>query len=617
MVLGSTSGSTCAVYLSGRPADVPVGVAQSSWPDVLFITVSRMTVSAVLLAAVLSVARVWAQDAPVVATQEGRVSGIQEESTKGKVFYSYYGIPFAKPPLGDLRLKDPVAAESWDGLLDGSAMPEPCLQAPFSDTAMGVKTKPENLIGKEDCLYVNVFTPKPTDEEAKLPVMVWIHGGGYFSGGAHEYLPHVLLNHDIVLVVLQYRLGIMGFLSTEDSVIPGNFGLKDQTLALQWVQRNIHNFGGDKTRVTIFGESAGGASVHLLVLSPKTDGLFNRAIMQSGSALSPWGFTWSYGEQLQHVTTKTGCPTDQGSEALLVCLQGIDDRELAALYQAYFGWFILPCIIGPRVDGDFIPDDPGRMLREGRYKKVDVMTGVTSDEGALFTKPMYVQKEIFNAIETNFSVMAPVVLQCQADNTDPPSVARRIFRHYLGEGKLDPEAQSEELTRMMTDRHMMVDNEMMVMQHVKNPATGNTFRYVLTHRGELSFGDFFPSDVGSQWVSHLDDLYYLFRGGRMLQPPHQPPQRPRDLREEEDLAVRDIMTALWTNFAAKGNPTPDDSLGFIWEPFTKDDHRYLVLKPTPMMEADQRQEVRKFHASLPTKMNFALNPELVQEEVEM
>ncbi|KAG7153841.1 Venom carboxylesterase-6-like 8, partial [Homarus americanus] len=193
-------------------------------------------------------------------------------SASSRALYAYQGIPFAKPPVGDLRFKDPVPSEPWEGVRDGTKLPEPCLQVSFFMFTSGVRVPPEKLLGVEDCLYLNVYTPVDNGPKADLPVMVWIHGGAYFSGSTKEYLPLVILDHDVVLVVIQYRLGVLGFLSTEDSVIPGNFGLKDQTLALKWVQRNINNFGGDKTKVTIFGESAGGASVHFHMLSPKSKG---------------------------------------------------------------------------------------------------------------------------------------------------------------------------------------------------------------------------------------------------------------------------------------------------------------------------------------------------------
>lgn len=269
--------------------------------------------------------------------------------------------------------------------------------------------------------------------------------------------------------------------------------------------------------------------------------------------------------------------------------------------------------VGPRVDGDFVPDEPGRLARDHRHKKVDIIIGYTADEGAIFTKSIMAQEELVTAIETNFSAIAPITLQCDTDNADPPSVARKIYNHYLGEGKLDPAAQKEQFTKMFSDRFEKVGSEFVALYHAGDPASKNTYSYMLTHRGQLSHGDFAVED-GRHWVYHADDLFYLFRGGPFLQPREQPPERPQDLQRQEDLKLRDIITTLWVNFASAGNPTPDDSLGFIWEPSTKDNLQYLDLKPKPTMEPNQRQEVRRFHASLPTKANFALHPHLVQEE---
>ncbi|KAG7153840.1 Pyrethroid hydrolase Ces2a-like [Homarus americanus] len=170
-----------------------------------------LAAAALVLAAAAASAKAE-EDSPVVATEEGLVSGLREESTKGRTFYSYYGIPFAKPPLGNLRLQDPEATKSWEGVLDGSKMPEICLQVPSDAALGGIKVPPEVIVGDEDCLYLNVFTPTAGVDGGRsdLPVMVWLHGGGFVFGSAQEYLPHVLMTHDVVLVVVQYRLGILG-----------------------------------------------------------------------------------------------------------------------------------------------------------------------------------------------------------------------------------------------------------------------------------------------------------------------------------------------------------------------------------------------------------------------
>ncbi|XP_047475843.1 cholinesterase 2-like isoform X2 [Penaeus chinensis] len=545
--------------------------------------------------------------APVVAVAEGRVAGVTETSTKGRGFHAYYGVPFARPPLGELRLKDPVRAEGWEGVRDGSKMPPPCLQVPFDLSAMGVVLGPEELYGDEDCLYLNVFTPKMEAVE-RLPVMVWIHGGGFFSGGAYEYLPHVLMNHDIVLVVVQYRLGIMGFLSTEDEVMPGNFGMKDQVMALRWVQDNIHSFGGDAARVTIFGESAGGASVHLHMLSPKSKGLFSRAIMHSGSALAPWAYREQFKSVTEEVCKSVGCAEGLNSQEILACLQQADGRRLAASFQDCMKWFLLPVVALPRNDGDFLPDDPARLMRDGEFHHVNVMSGITRDEGALISQLLLVREDLFDALRENFSVVGPISMAIGPEVPDPVEFSTKVYQHYLGDLTFDPD-RMEDLMRLMTDYSFAVPHDLTTLHHARVSGLA-TYRYELRHRAELSFGDFYETEKGRHWIPHSDDLHYLFAGGPLLAPDFLP-ERPSDLQSQEDLRLRDIITTLWTNFAAMGNPTPDDALGFKWEAATEDDLRYLALTPSPAMEADQRQEVRDFHASLPSKVNQILNPERI------
>ncbi|XP_069944782.1 cholinesterase 1 isoform X2 [Cherax quadricarinatus] len=516
----------------------------------------RMKVLATIVLA-LSAAVVALQEAPFVMTEGGMISGLIQRSTRSRTFYSYYNIPFAKPPLGHLRFKD-----------------------------------------KE---------PKP-----ELPVMVWIHGGAFFSGGAFEYMPHVLLNHDVVLVVIQYRLGVIGFLSTEDSVIPGNFGLKDQTLALQWVQRNIHNFGGDKTKVTIFGESAGSSSAHFQMFSPKSQGLFSRVIMQSGSALSPWATGWKFRETAEEIGQTMGCPVSQDSQALIDCLQKVDGHKLTVVVQDYFQWHILPLIFGPRVDGDFIPDDPAKLVLEGRYHKVDLMAGVTGDEGAFATHAMFANRNLINDLKANFTTTGPASIQLMeaVDGEDVVEMARRVYFYYLGKGLNIDEDHSEALTQLYSDIHFMVDYDLVTQYYAHHAHHRNTYRYEFRYRGELSFGDLFDTNVGKHWVPHEDELLYLFQAEELLGPSKYLQQ----LRTPEDLEMRDIMSKLWTNFATTGNPTPDDSLGFTWEPSTEDNLHYLALNLKPTMEADRRQEVRKFFASLPLKMNSILYPDRVLQD---
>ncbi|KAL1116581.1 hypothetical protein AAG570_005053 [Ranatra chinensis] len=177
-------------------------------------------------------------------------------------------IPYAKPPVEELRFQSPQRPLKWDGVLDASGDKSPmCMQIPIFIPSLRNLT-----LGQEDCLYLNVFTRK-IDSSAKFPVMVYIHGGAFrFGSPGPKGRARYLMDREMVLVTLTYRLGPLGFLSTEDEVIPGNFGLKDQAMALGWVKRNIEHFGGDPDSITIFGESAGGASVHYMMMSPLSKG---------------------------------------------------------------------------------------------------------------------------------------------------------------------------------------------------------------------------------------------------------------------------------------------------------------------------------------------------------
>ncbi|RXG60242.1 Venom carboxylesterase-6, partial [Armadillidium vulgare] len=250
------------------------------------------------------------------------------------------GIPYAEHPVGKLRFKDPVL-KLLDGVLDGTKMPVSCLQTDFFDIITD-DTKSVTINGREDCLQLNVFTTAPNQQE-KLPVMVYIHGGGFISGGATYYHPYYLLNRDIVLVVIQYRLGIFGFLSTEDSVIPGNMGLKDQQLALKWVKENIESFGGDSNKITIFGGSAGGASVNYQILSPGSKGLFRRAILQSGTSLCPWASNKNHRKFATEAGREFGCDID--SEKYLECMQNVNPYYLVLAAEKtnvsfYFSYYM-------------------------------------------------------------------------------------------------------------------------------------------------------------------------------------------------------------------------------------------------------------------------------------
>ena len=215
-------------------------------------------------------------------------------------YASFQGIRYAQAPINELRFKAPEPYLDKEGVYDVSM--ESSIMCPQMNMFYG------ELRGQEDCLFINIYVPENViiNLEKKLPVMVWIHGGG-FTGGSNNfklYGPQHFVEKDIVMVAINYRLGPLGFFSMGNEEVPGNAGMRDQALALSWIRDHIVNFGGDPNSVTIFGESAGGVSVALHLISPLSHGLFNRAIIQSGSALNTgWGpITQKHALQYANVT---------------------------------------------------------------------------------------------------------------------------------------------------------------------------------------------------------------------------------------------------------------------------------------------------------------------------
>ncbi|RZC35544.1 COesterase and/or Abhydrolase 3 domain containing protein, partial [Asbolus verrucosus] len=194
---------------------------------------------------------------PLVLLPNGLIRGHEAVTIENKTYYTFQKIPYATPPTGDLRFKAPQPAQNWDGILDTTNIDVSCYQ-----TSSNPSTE------SEDCLFINIFTPKLPSEDPKVsfPVLFYIHGGGFIDGSSPSFQTDLFINNDIVVASINYRVGVFGFLSTQDEVVPGNNGLKDQLLALQWAHDNIKLFGGDPEKITIYGQSAGSASCayHLL-----------------------------------------------------------------------------------------------------------------------------------------------------------------------------------------------------------------------------------------------------------------------------------------------------------------------------------------------------------------
>lgn len=305
----------------------------------------------------------------VLQTASGAVRGVAHDGID-----AFKGIRYAAPPVGALRWRPPEPAAPWTGVLEARDFGATCAQ---TNELGGFAARSES----EDCLFLNVFAPTERSTATKLPVMVWIHGGGLFSGSSNEYDPTRMVKEGgVVLVSFNYRLNVFGFLSqsalNSEGHPAGNYGFMDQQLALRWVQENIAAFGGDPKRVTIFGESAGGSSVLTQLSSPRAEGLFHRAIVQSGSATEvlkerPLADSTAAGAQLAKAL---GC---KGTDA--ACLRSKSVAEIMKKAPALVaGWPF------PTVDGYVLDEPVSAALAAGRFNRVPVINGSNADEQTWF-----------------------------------------------------------------------------------------------------------------------------------------------------------------------------------------------------------------------------------------
>lgn len=336
----------------------------------------------------------------VVSVEGGKVEGIVQDSIT-----IFKGIPFAQPPVGDLRWKAPQPVKNWEGILKADKFAPACPQMTFA----GMKPVEQS----EDCLYLNVWSPAKSSSE-KLPVMVWIYGGGFALGStsAPVYSGEQIAKLGVVFVSVAYRLGPLGFMAhpelTAESPekISGNYGLLDQIQGLKWVQKNIRAFGGDPDKVTIFGESAGAESVSMLSASPLTKGLFSGAISESGGSFSPVKNNREADcMQLMKGAEQAGIDFMKRMGASSISeLRKMQPEKWANDPMSQMGGF------WPVVDGYVITDDQYKLYEQGKYNDVNVIIGTNSDEGSMFARP-FPPEQFIKSANLRFGPVAEKILK--------------------------------------------------------------------------------------------------------------------------------------------------------------------------------------------------------------
>ena len=474
----------------------------------------------------------YAADGPIVAVPGGQVRG-QSMKDGGAVFR---GIPFAQPPLGDLRWRAPMPLKPWSGVREAKQFSGECAQNPMWG---------HSKVVNEDCLYLNIWTPALPPTSLK-PVMVWIHGGGNVAGSGREN-GESLASHGVVVVNFNYRLALFGFFAhpalTAESPqhASGNYGLMDQIAALQWVRDNIKKFGGDPSNVTIFGESAGAMDANLLMTSPLAKGLFHRVIAESGSVLldhgaQPLATAEQFGMKLVEAAN---LPSGDGA---LKALRGASAEQLLDAFGKTAGPGGIPPGLGVDVDGWVLPQSPAEVFASGRQLPAELIIGINARE---FTGPPNAS-EVKKLIEERYGPLAQRAFPLYGITAAPNGA--------VSQGAPDP-LFGDAGAQWMTDITFRCPSAVVADWNSKSGRP--TYQY------QFSRGTPGHPEMGAV---HASEVFYVF--GTLDE---QRPMRPN--YDAADRAISNVMQEYWTNFAKTGNP---DGNGLpAWPKYQPDTKRLL------------------------------------------
>ncbi|XP_041925004.1 neuroligin-2a isoform X5 [Alosa sapidissima] len=537
---------------------------------------------------------------PTVTTNYGKLRGIKKELNNeilGPV-EQFLGVPYATAPIGDRRFQPPEAPGSWQEVRNATqfapvcpqnihgVLPEIMLPVWFTDSLDVAATYVQNQ--SEDCLYLNVYVPTEDDirDRRKKPVMLFIHGGSYMEGTGNMFDASVLAAYgNVIVVTMNYRLGVLGFLSTGDQSAKGNYGLLDQIQALRWLNENIGHFGGDPERITIFGSGAGASCINLLILSHHSEGLFQRAIAQSGSAISSWSINYQPLKYTKILARKVGCTYGETAD-LVDCLRRKNFRELVdqdiqpARYHIAFG---------PVVDGDVVPDDPEILMQQGEFLNYDILIGVNQGEGLKFVDDGGSESEEgISAAAFDYTISNFV------DNLYGYPEGKDILRETIKFMYTDWADRDNGEMRRKTLLALFTDHQWVA------PAVA-TAKLHADYQSPVYFYTFYhhcQTETRPEWAdaAHGDEIPYVFGvpmvGATDLFPCNF---------SKNDVMLSAVVMTYWTNFAKTGDPNlpvPQDTKFIhtkpnrfeevIWTKFSSKDKQYLHIGLKPRIRDNYR-----------------------------
>ena len=478
------------------------------------------------------------ENSVIVSTKSGKIRGKTHDVLGVKV-NTFLGIPYGKEPSGKLRFRHTVEAKPWNNILNATRLPPACIQPEFTQRLFPVKILQWEV--SENCLFLNIWSP--VTNQTSLPVVVWIHGGMFTIGsiGVDEYDGSVLASYGGVIVVsIQYRLGLFGFLDLETDDIPGNMGLWDQAMALKWIHNNIANFGGDPNAITLMGQSAGAISIGLHMMSPETKHLFKRAILQSGS---PMLLNQVYGrghKTAEEFTKKIGClpegtDIDDQTEMVVKCIDNMGFKKISEAQQEMVKGNPVPFL--PTIPSDYVETFPTENNENITYDQKEVLIGFNQDEGSLILHLAYPKNYTRTSVPTIKSLdeARDAITRMAVDGGFPETQARSMASILLNGNATDtPENWARKIGSVFGDIMFICPSIRFSDRFFQLNKT--VYMYIFTHRSQ--------SSVWGKWmgVTHHDELNYVFGV----------PLRYPNMFDGEDINLSKRIMKTWTHFAKTG-----------------------------------------------------------------
>ncbi|XP_064111644.1 cholinesterase-like isoform X2 [Macrobrachium nipponense] len=527
------------------------------------------------------VVRGAAQDT-TIKLRQGTIQGVKQESNNRNI-YAYLGIPYAKPPVGDRRFKPPQRHDGWTttkyATEFGAACPQPFLT--------GVKIS-------EDCLTLNVWIPQLPRGTRKYPVVVMLEGEMFITSSPSRFPGEDLSSTDIVVVSINYRTNAFGFLSWQDGVLPGNLGLRDQSLAIQWVSENIDVFGGDLSRITILGHSAGAASAAYHLVHPWGQGAFQQMILLSGSNLSPWALSRNPRIASRRLSEHLGCGSVYSSTYLLDCLKSKNTNQIIKAVERLIEEGNPYYLFAPAVD-DFLPQgesmvpvEPLRAMRENANRRIPVLVGLSELDGSVL---LYIKREIVHMsyddlMRYSHEILVPLVTTLANLGEDPTAVNRMIEYAYLDKA---PDNRKDmlvlEIVKMFTDGLFKAPTVRFAEEASERGLT--TFLLV----NEFQSRDIYDSHTNISGALHGTEMVYLFSPTAYRQVFNA------QLNYNEEIISDNIKRIVYT-FANSGKPELTQYAP-KWEKYTPQTPRYASLKSNQIHQGYQHHLIAFWNNLLP------------------